>query len=275
MIFEGVLCHDGNIKDMKSLSLMVKARKRFGQNFLNSPEIINKMLEMITQSNPQRLLEIGPGLGALTFPLVSQNRALHAIELDRDLIDYLEDKSRRYPSDLFSLEQGDVLDKNLNEILQKHKSQLIISNLPYNISTPFFLKLVFDQVAYEGFFLVQKEVAKRLTAQAGQTHYGRLTVMINTCFQAHSLFDVPSDAFSPAPKVQSTFFHLKLKKDRFTPCTVFEKLIRDAFSERRKKISNTLKDYHFDFESLNIDSNLRPQDLTLEDYQALYSSLKK
>lgn len=255
--------------------MMVKARKRFGQNFLEDKVVISRMLDSVTQAQVRNVLEIGPGLGALTVPMLKEGLCVHCIELDFDIIEFLNEKLSGYLGASCTLQQGDILQVPLHEKISADNIEMIFSNLPYNISTPFFLKLVFEKIRIDGYFLVQKEVAQRLCAAPGETDYGRLTVMLSTAFSFTEIFDVPPTAFSPQPKVQSTFIKMSLKKDIFPVSDSFEDLIRQAFSQRRKKISNTLKSYDVDFQALGIDSSQRPQDLSLPDYIAIYNSLEK
>lgn len=254
---------------------MVRARKRFGQNFLEDRAIIENMVQAIDATNPDSLLEVGPGLGALTQPLLRQGKTLYCLELDRDIVAFLLEKLESYLESYLTIEQGDVLGKPLLQIIKDTKAQVLFSNLPYNISTPFFLKLIFEQVYLPGFFLVQQEVAKRLCANVGSSDYGRLSVMIATGFECEKLFDVPPTAFSPQPKVDSTFIALQPKKSPIKVDDDFEALVRDAFSQRRKKISNTLKHYAVDFHALDLNPASRAQELSLEDYRKIYHWLKR
>lgn len=253
--------------------MMIKARKRFGQNFLQCPNTIGEMLACIDHSGLKNTLEIGPGLGALTIPLLLSKYNVHCIEIDFDIVSFLTEKLDKFDESQLTIEQGDVLKKPLMETIETRGLNFIFSNLPYNISTPFFLKLVFEKVHVPGFFLVQKEVAERLCAPCGSSNYSRLSVITSTTFNFERLFDVPPSAFSPAPKVQSTFMKMTVKDDVFPVDKKFEVLVRDAFSQRRKKISNTLKEYALDFDALGLDEQLRPQELSLQDYIKIYNAL--
>lgn len=248
---------------------MIRAKKRFGQNFLTDLSVIEKMLFAIAQSGYQEIFEIGPGTAALTAPLLQRGYAVCALELDKDLIGELTKRFHRYSEQQWTLMQGDVLSFDFSAYHALER-KLLVSNLPYNISTPFFLKLVFEKVFRPGFFLVQKEVADRLCAQASDSAYGRLSVMVSTVFQFEKLFDVPQEAFVPAPKVQSTFVKMSLREKIISTDAGFEALVKQAFSQRRKTIANTLKSYSLDFSALGLSEKMRPQELTVEQYLALY-----
>jgi 16S rRNA (adenine1518-N6/adenine1519-N6)-dimethyltransferase len=257
------------------------ARKRFGQNFLQDQSIINRLLASIAPRPSDSFIEIGPGLGALTMPLLSAVGRLQAIELDRDLIPMLEKQCREL-GDLL-IHQMDVLQCDITRLAKETMAVdklRIVGNLPYNISTPLLFHLFKHiEVIADMTFMLQKEVVDRLAAEVGESNYGRLTVMTQYYCQVEKLFIVPPDAFKPAPKVDSAIVHL-LPTTRpllADDINMLEKVSRIAFQQRRKTLRNSLKSL-IDakaLEQLNINPGLRPENLTVEDYVRISNKLGK
>ena len=221
-----------------------RARKRFGQNFLRDPGIIQRIIAAIHPRSGEQLLEIGPGQGALTAELLATDARLVAIELDRDLIPLLEQQFGSNPR--FQLHQDDALRVDYRRLSTAGSRLRVVGNLPYNISTPllFHLFTQLDAIA-DMHFMLQKEVVDRLAAGPGQKNYGRLSVMAQYHCRVESLLPVPPEAFSPAPKVQSAVVRLTPHASPPWPATDFqqlERVVRSAFSQRRKTLRNTLKD---------------------------------
>ena len=249
-------------------------RKRFGQNFLQSQHVIDDILREFNPLKTDRVVEIGPGLGAITGPLLEILDSLIAIEIDTDLQALLVNKYSSYSN--FKLVNGDALKIDYSQFGDNLR---IIGNLPYNISTP----LIFCLLGYykhieDMHFMLQKEVVERMVALPSTPAYGRLSVMLQYRLQMDYLITVPPEAFEPAPKVESAFVrcvpHATLPfiaKDE----TLFAKIVLAAFGQRRKTLRNTLKGLLEDdgFTTLNINSQLRAENLSVADFVAIANYL--
>jgi 16S rRNA (adenine1518-N6/adenine1519-N6)-dimethyltransferase len=213
------------------------ARKRFGQHFLTDGAILDAIVDAIDPQPGDALVEIGPGLGALTDPLVARCGRLTVIELDRDLAGRL----RRRPE--LEVIEADVLQVDLQALAQRHERKLrIVGNLPYNISTPILFHLLgaVDQVL-DQHFMLQKEVVERMAAAPGSKDYGRLSVMLQWRYEIESVLDVPPEAFDPPPRVDSAIVRMRpLAPAPEVDAALLEELVRVAFSQRRKVLRNTL-----------------------------------
>ena len=249
-----------------------KARKRFGQHFLHDKNIINKMLRSIAVSEGERFLEIGPGQGALTFPLLAECKKLIAVELDRDLIPILNKNSIPYGE--LTVINADVLNFDINQ-LDGDQPYRVVGNLPYNISTPLMFHLL-DSITriQDMHFMVQKEVAQRIVAKVGDKHYGRLSVMMQYQCQCQYLFDVAPGCFTPPPKVDSAIIRLTPLKAPDYPVkdvALFSQIVQTAFGQRRKTVSNSLKSLVSAeiFETSGIDKRLRAENLSGHDFAKL------
>lgn len=225
-----------------------RPRKRFGQHFLTDPGVLAAMLEAIAPSPGQHLVEIGPGRGALTEPLLGSGARVDAIELDRDLVPPLR---RRWP--LLRVHQADALGFDFAELLDRDGDNgpasadrlRLVGNLPYNISTPLLFH-VLDQAALfqDMHFMLQREVVDRLVARPGTKAYGRLTLMVALHCRADALFTVPAEAFMPPPKVESAVVRLAPRERPVLAAErrpAFAELVRRAFQHRRKTLANNLK----------------------------------
>ena len=214
------------------------ARKRFGQHFLRDEFVIGRIVELIDPQPGQSLVEIGPGLGALTWPVLERCGALTVVELDRDLAA----KLRRHGAGLEVIER-DVLQVDFGALAQARGQALrIVGNLPYNISTPilFHLLAAVDQVQ-DQHFMLQREVAERMAAQPGGRDYGRLSVMLQWRYRIDSVLDVPPQAFEPPPQVQSAVVRmLPLPVPPLQSPQLLGELVTVAFSQRRKLLRHTL-----------------------------------
>ncbi len=249
------------------------ARKRFGQNFLVDEQIIGDIIRAIHPHPDDNMVEIGPGLGALTRPLIKELKLLHVVEIDRDIIARLH---KDYPQDKLVIHAGDALKFDLAELPTPLR---IVGNLPYNISSP----LLFHFSAYadritDMHFMLQDEVVERMVAAPSTPAYGRLSVMLQYRFYMEKLLDVPPESFRPSPKVNSAIV-------RMIPLPASEVLVRDeklfaaivatAFGQRRKTLRNTLKTYlaESDFELLGIDAQLRAENLGVAEFAAIANFL--
>ena len=213
------------------------ARKRFGQHFLTDRSVIDAIVDAIDPKPGEALIEIGPGLGAMTNPLVARCERMTVIELDRDLA-----KRLRQRTDLFVVE-ADVLSVDIAALAAQHGQQLrVVGNLPYNISTPilFHLLACVDQVV-DQHFMLQKEVVDRMAAAPGNKDYGRLSVMLQWRYDIESVLEVPPEAFDPPPRVNSSVVRmLPIPGAAGVNGAVLEDLVRVAFSQRRKLLRHTL-----------------------------------
>jgi 16S rRNA (adenine1518-N6/adenine1519-N6)-dimethyltransferase len=241
-------------------------RRRFGQNFLIDSGIINAIVSAIDPRRGDTVVEIGPGLGAITEPLLARLDHLHVVEIDRDLIARLK---KQYPSTRMTIHEGDALAFDFASI---GTGLRLVGNLPYNISTP----LLFHLADYVGIvrdmhFMLQKEVVERMVALPGESDFSRISVMLQYRFHLEWLIDVPPESFEPPPKVQSAVVRLIPKDASELNATSQDKLsqvVQIAFSQRRKMLRNTLKGTLSDagFAELGIDPTCRAEDLMVADY---------
>lgn len=248
---------------------MHKARKRFGQNFLQDGSVIDRIISSINIKAPQNLVEIGPGQGALTQGLLDNNNShLDVIELDRDLIPIL--KTKFFNHEGLTIHEGDALEFDFTTL---NKTPLrVAGNLPYNISTPLIFHLLEHvDIIEDMHFMLQKEVVQRLCADVGNGHYGRLTVMVQYYCQTEFLFIVGPEAFDPAPKVDSAIVRLTPKKEypvKALDIAVLESTVRQSFAMRRKTLRNNLKNIVSteELESIGIDPTLRPERIEVNQF---------
>jgi len=250
-----------------------KARKRFGQNFLQDHNIIFNILAQIHPQSTDHWVEIGPGLGAITEPLLQEVKKLDVVELDRDLVRYLTEKFA--DKENLTIHSADALRFNFFELAKQDEKLRIIGNLPYNISTPILFHLLDNAFCIEDMhFMLQKEVVDRLCADPGNKKYGRLTVMMQYYCEAEILFDVPPESFDPIPKVNSAI--VKLIPHQSPPVTIesiekLNKVVITAFSQRRKTIRNSLKTLLTEqqISALEINPELRAEAITLAEFAKL------
>lgn len=244
-----------------------RARKRFGQNFLHDREVVARIVAAIAPRADDRLVEIGPGLGALTAPLLERLDHLQVIELDRDLIARLR---QRFSPDVLTLHEGDALRFDFSSLGAPLR---VVGNLPYNISTPLLFHLADHAAVLKDMtFMLQKEVVSRIVAEPGGKDFGRLSVMLQYRFRVGHLFDVPPEAFRPAPKIMSSIVRLiplvENQRQRADDEALFRRLVAAAFAQRRKTLRNTLRDFLAveDFATLELDPGLRAERLSVADY---------
>jgi 16S rRNA (adenine1518-N6/adenine1519-N6)-dimethyltransferase len=249
------------------------ARKRFGQNFLVSPGIVVKIVEAIHPQPGDTIVEIGPGLGALTEPLLARLDHLHVVEIDRDLIVRLRE---RFPPDRLTIHEGDALQFDFSAL---GTGLRVVGNLPYNISTPllFHLAACADGVR-DMHFMLQREVVERMVATPGGSVYGRLSVMLQYRFEMERLFLVPPGAFNPAPKVESAVVRMTPRPLQALTAddeNMLEEVVKAAFSQRRKMLRNTLRERlaEEDWAALGIDPKRRAEELAVGDYLRIANRL--
>ena len=251
---------------------MIQARRRFGQNFLIEKSTIARIIESLKISSQDSVIEIGPGKGALTERLVESQCNLTLIEIDRDLVDTLKRKYRG-----ISIVNEDVLKVDFSSFFGIEPKR-IIGNLPYNISTPLLFKLSrVNEWIIDMHVMLQKEVAERIVSESSRKEYGRLSVSIQLLWEVTKLFDVSPTAFSPQPKVNSSFICLKPKKKINFDRDLMNQLLISAFSARRKTLKNALRNYlnESELRSIDIDPGSRPENLIPEDFIRCVNFLKK
>lgn len=254
-----------------------KPRKRFGQHFLADEQILLEMQQAIAPQATDHMIEIGPGLGVLTHYLVEHVACYEAIEIDRDLVSLLQENFSHHPH--FTLHSQDVLTVDWFQLAGDSPLR-VVGNLPYNISTPLIFAL-FDaiDVIRDMYFLLQKEVALRLAAEVGSSNYGRLSVMAQYFCEVNLLFDVDPEAFSPPPKVNSTFIEMvprPVERRNAQNLKTLSTVVATAFNQRRKTLRNSLRELVAveDFEQLGIDPKKRAQDLSVDDFVSIASVVK-
>jgi len=253
------------------------ARKRFGQNFLTDGNVINRIVGAIAPDNDHIMVEIGPGLAALTEPVALAIDKLTVVELDKDLVARL--KVHPTLKDKLEIHQGDALQFDFRQLCQPGKKLKVFGNLPYNISTPLMFHLFeFAEQIENMHFMLQKEVVLRLSASPGSKAYGKLTVMAQYYCQVVPVLEVPPGCFTPPPKVDSAVVRLVPYAEKPWPCKDVEllrKVCNTAFNMRRKTLRNNLKPMlsDEDFATLGIDPGLRPEDISVEQYVAMANFL--
>jgi 16S rRNA (adenine1518-N6/adenine1519-N6)-dimethyltransferase len=254
-------------------------RKRFGQNFLHDHNIIYNILSSLQTIPGEHWVEIGPGLGALTEPLLKLGLCLDVVELDRDLVALLRDKFRQ--QDRLKIHSADALKFDFSALAEDNEKLRIIGNLPYNISTPLMFHLLDNASCIEDMhFMLQKEVVDRICAAPGNKKYGKLSVMMQYYCATELLFDVPPESFDPAPKVMSAIVRLVPHQQapvKVNDLEMLNRVVTQAFSQRRKTLRNSLKKL-MDEEAilaLDIDPALRAEALSLNDFAKLSNLLQE
>ncbi|MGB2139848.1 MAG: 16S rRNA (adenine(1518)-N(6)/adenine(1519)-N(6))-dimethyltransferase RsmA [Psychrobacter sp.] len=272
--------------DAKTLSASLRSakhqpRKRFGQNFLHDTSVIRQIVDSIRLERDDNLIEIGPGMGALTEPLLAEVNAMSVVELDRDLADSLRIRIGANSHPNFTIIKANAMDVDYRELYSEEKGKLrVVGNLPYNISTPILFHLLeFADVIEDMHFMLQKEVVERITADVGSKTYGRLSVIMQYHCETDYLLTVPRGAFNPPPKVTSAVF-------RLTPHTTkpvvaededhFAIVVRETFNHRRKTLRAIFKQSALlptlnedDFAACAIDPQARPETLSVSDFVTL------
>lgn len=250
------------------------ARKRFGQNFLNDPWVIDSIVSAIDPRPEQALIEIGPGLAALTEPVAERIDHLSVIEIDRDLAARLETNPKL--AGKLTIYQQDVMTVDFHALAEKAKQPLrVFGNLPYNISTPLMFHLfTYTGAIHDMHFMLQKEVVNRLVAAPNSKAYGRLSVMAQYYCQIIPVLEVPPSAFKPAPKVDSAVVRLLPYHTLPYPVTnvrLLGQIVTEAFTQRRKTVRNSLGQLFTpdELEALGIDLKLRAENLTLAQFVSL------
>jgi 16S rRNA (adenine1518-N6/adenine1519-N6)-dimethyltransferase len=242
-------------------SSLHRPRKRFGQHFLHDPGVLRRLVDCIDPREGEFLVEIGPGEGALTRPLVEKAGTIHAIELDRDLAAGLQDAR-------IVVHQADALEFDYGAF---PAGMRVVGNLPYNISTPLLFHLArFADRVRDMHFMLQREVVERMVAAPSTPAYGRLSVALQSRFSMKKLFNVAKGAFRPPPKVESAVIRMQPLPEILP---IDEDLLRRAFSGRRKMLRNALPEV--DFARLGIDPTLRPENLSPADYARIAETTRR
>lgn len=275
-------------------------KKRFGQNFLTDQSIISSLIAAIDPHADDLMVEIGPGLGAMTQPLLGRLKHLHVVELDRDIVGWMH---RHYPADKITIHNIDALKFDFSSLMasasepqtpaKQQDTEVnaiagngtdgrrirVVGNLPYNISTPILFHLLENTGAIiDMHFMLQKEVVERMVAQPSTPAYGRLSVMLQYRLQMEYLLTVPPEAFDPPPKVESAFVRAVPYAQVPYPAVnerLFADIVLAAFGQRRKTLRNTLKGILDDagFEKLGIDSQQRAENLAVAQFVAIANYL--
>ncbi len=252
-------------------------RKRFGQHFLCDQAVIDQIVAAINPKPSEQIVEIGPGLGALTLPVLAKAQRMDAIEIDRDAIAALSVSALSVGE--LNIHESDILKFELSSIRRDDQLLRLIGNLPYNISTPLIFKLIEQRQHFlDMHFMLQKEVVDRMAASPDTADYGRLTVMLAPWLKIEPLFDIGPQAFRPPPKVMSTVVRLTphthppfIIKDHET----YARIVAAAFSQRRKTLRNALRTIMTaeQIESAGVDPGLRAEVLPPQSFAALAEQL--
>ncbi len=253
------------------------AKKRFGQNFLTDQSVIGSLIDAISPQHDDLMVEIGPGLGALTKPLMQKLKLLHVVELDRDICAWMgKEYAKQTAEQSLIIHNLDALKYDFTSL---GKNLRVTGNLPYNISTPILFHLLANVAGINDMhFMLQKEVVERMVAMPSTPAYGRLSVMLQYHLAMEYLITVPPTSFEPAPKVESAFVRCVphavlpfLAKDE----ALFAKVVLAAFGQRRKTLRNTLKSLLDDdgFAALNISAQLRAENLSVSQFVAISNYL--
>lgn len=250
-----------------------QARKRFGQNFLVDAAVVESIVRAIAPQTADNMVEIGPGLSALTAPLLERLERLSVIEIDRDLAQRLRD---RFSSDRLNIVEGDALQIDFAQFGDKFR---IVGNLPYNISSPLLFALVScaEQVV-DQHFMLQREVVDRMVARAGESDYSRLSVMLQYRYRIQKLFDVLPEAFDPPPRVTSSIVRmipLGAERLRAQSDALFARVVQRAFSQRRKMLRGVLSEWTtlIPWEGLGIEPTWRAEQVSVAGFIGITDAL--
>ncbi|WP_150466569.1 16S rRNA (adenine(1518)-N(6)/adenine(1519)-N(6))-dimethyltransferase RsmA [Francisella sp. SYW-9] len=253
-----------------------KAKKHLGQNFLQDENIIQKIVKLANIKSQDTILEIGPGLGALTRHLLSASPNVNVVEFDSSVIDTLVENCEKYGRP--NVYNEDFLKFDINKV-SSEKIKLV-GNLPYNISSPILFRVIeMSSKIIDAHFMLQKEVVDRIVSAPNSKSYGRLSVILQYHFECSMVLKIPPEVFYPQPKVDSAILRLKprINKDFLKNYAFFEKLVKQSFAQRRKTLHNNLKEIlknkHIDPNTLPIDTKLRAENLSVKDFVCLANFL--
>ena len=254
---------------------MIKAKKKYGQNFLIDSSVIKNIVNLINPQDEDAILEIGPGLGSLTFPILDKIKKIDVIEIDSDMVNFLNNS--KY-SKKINIHTNDILKIQDNFFNNFNK---IIGNLPYYISSEILIKICkLNNKNKKIYFMLQKEVAERISSPPGNKIYGRLSIVIQYFYKVEKLFDVAPNSFNPPPKINSSIVELIPKKEfkeKILNFVNFEKITKLAFGQKRKTIKNNFREVlsEADFEILNINPQNRPETLGVDDFVRIENYMDK
>ncbi|MBC3907026.1 16S rRNA (adenine(1518)-N(6)/adenine(1519)-N(6))-dimethyltransferase RsmA [Undibacterium umbellatum] len=250
-------------------------RKRFGQNFLTDELVLSNITRVINPRPGQAMVEIGPGLAAMTRQLLDGLTQLHVVELDRDLVARLK---KNFSPEKLIVHEGDALQFDFASIPVPEGQKLrVVGNLPYNISSPLLFHLAeIAPLVEDQHFMLQKEVVERMVADPGSKTYGRLSVMLQVRYHMELMFIVPPEAFDPPPRVESAIVRM-IPKPGAVPCDIrkLEEVVTKAFSQRRKVVRNCVAGLlsEADLLACGVDPQLRPETIPLDAYVAMANLL--
>ena len=263
------------------------AVKKFGQNFLIDPNIIKNIVDAQEIDKETCVIEIGPGLGALTGALLQKANKVIAYEIDKKLIPLLKENFSEFKN--FEIINQDFMkldfEKTINELKKQHKKIVVISNLPYYISSQIIIKVLEQSTKIKScVFMMQKEFGERLTAKISTKKYNNFTILVQYYCEIEKLFNVPPSVFIPKPKVDSTVvkFISKKEKPKIKNETQFFSFLKQMFAQKRKTILNNLSNYILDkdhsreiLHKANIEEKLRPENLKIEEFIKIFQQIKK
>lgn len=259
---------------------MHRAKKRFGQNFLHDGNVIDRIVGSIAPKPEHHLVEIGPGRGAITEPLLEATQGdLDIVELDRDLIPILKAQFFRYEN--LRIHEADALAFDFSQLATDERPLRMVGNLPYNISTPLMFHLLdYAPLIKDMHFMLQKEVVQRLCAAPGDNAYGRLGIMMQYRCEARYLFTVSATSFDPVPKVESAIVRLTPRAKPKYPADdfpTFERVVKAAFAQRRKTLRNNLKGIIDEarLEALGVNPGARAETLGIETFVAIANDVSR
>ena len=256
----------------------LKANKSLGQNFMINQDVIDGIIGESKVCKDDLVIEIGPGIGSLTKALISNAKKVIAIELDENMVNILKTRFGLY--DNFEIIHADILKTNLHELIEGYDSVKVVANLPYYITTPIIMKLLEEKIPIKSItVMVQKEVGERLCATHEDKEYGAISVSVRYYTEPRIALLVPRDNFLPAPEVDSCVVNLELlskPRVKVNDEKVFFRLIKCAFSQRRKTISNSLasigkpkEEVKEILNKIGIDEKLRAENLSIEQYASI------
>ncbi|AHV94613.1 16S rRNA (adenine(1518)-N(6)/adenine(1519)-N(6))-dimethyltransferase RsmA [Bordetella holmesii] len=250
-----------------------QARKRFGQHFLTDESVVESIVRAIAPARDDAVVEIGPGLSALTAPLLEKLDTLSVVEIDRDLAARLR---KKYPPERLVVVEADALTVDFGQF---GAGMRVVGNLPYNISSPLLFHLMSAaDLVRDQHFMLQREVIDRMVAEPGTADYGRLSVMLQSRYRMEKLFDVPPEAFDPPPRVVSAVVRMiPLGADRPRPVSAaaFEAVVARAFSQRRKMLRRGLGDWaaHVPWEAVGVPPTARAEEIGVAQFIGLTDAL--
>ena len=260
----------------------LRANKKLGQNFLINEEIIESIVQKAEISKEDTIIEIGPGIGSLTNELIANAKRVIAIELDANMVDILKSRFGIFKN--LEIVYGDVLKTDINELIKNEKNVKVVANLPYYITTPIIMKLLEERLELKSItVMVQKEVAERICSSYKDKEYGAITISVQYFSSPSIIIDVPKENFLPSPEVDSSVIKLDLlDKPRVdvNDEKLFFRLVKSAFSQRRKTISNSLtcvgiskQEIEKILDDLKIDKKLRAENLSIYQYAEIANKI--